>query len=68
MTLAGITPHANEESMEQMARNLTDADNGALLHQRYVLHDRDAKFCAGFQSTLRAGVVDPVRLPPARRT
>ncbi len=63
MTIAGITPHPNEEWMEQMARNLTDTDSGALLHQRFLLHDRDTKFCAGFQPILRTAGVEPVRLP-----
>ena len=49
--------------MEQMARNLTDADAGALREQRYLLHDRDTKFCDRFRSTLRAGGVEPLRLP-----
>ena len=48
-----------------MARNLTDAVGGALHGQRYVLHDRDAKFCAGFRSILHDGGVDPLRLPPS---
>jgi hypothetical protein len=55
VTLAGITPHSNEQWMEQTARNLTEADSGALVHQRCLLHDCDTKFCAGFRSTLRAG-------------
>ncbi|MGH9631641.1 MAG: hypothetical protein ACRD7E_25325 [Bryobacteraceae bacterium] len=37
VTLAGITRYPTEEWMEQVARNLTDADNGALLGQRYLL-------------------------------
>jgi hypothetical protein len=44
---------------------LTDADSGALLHQRFLLHDRDTKFCPGFRSTLREGGVEPMRLPPS---
>ncbi len=50
--------------MEQMARNLTDAEGGALLGQRYLLHDRATKFCAGFRSIVRDGGVEPLRLPP----
>jgi transposase InsO family protein len=65
VTLAGITRHPTEEWMEQVARNLTDADNGALLGQRYLLHDRDTKFCVGFRSILRDGGVEPLRLPPS---
>src|SRR4051794_13698548 len=43
VTLAGITQHLTEDWMQQMARNLTDADAGALRGQRYLLHDRDTK-------------------------
>ena len=50
--------------MQQVARNLTDAEAGALLGQRYVLHDRDTKFCAEFRSILRAGGVEPLQLRP----
>ena len=65
VTLAGMTRHPTEEWMQQVARNLTDAEGGALREQRYVLHDRDTKFCDRFRSTLRAGGVEPVRLPPS---
>jgi putative transposase len=65
VTLAGITRHPSEDWMQQMARNLTDAECGALHGQRYLLHDRDAKFCAGFRSILRDGGVKPLRLPPS---
>ena len=49
--------------MQQVARNLTDAEAGALRGQRYLLHDRDTKFCDRFRSILRAGGVEPLRLP-----
>jgi putative transposase len=51
--------------MEQVARNLTDAESGALVGQRYLLHDCDTKFCAGFRSILRDEGVKPLRLPPS---
>jgi putative transposase len=63
VTLAGITRHPTEEWMQQAARNLTDAEAGALQGQRYVLHDHDMKFCDSFRSMLRAGGVEPLRLP-----
>jgi transposase InsO family protein len=50
--------------MQQVARNLTDTEAGALQVQRYVLHDRDTKFCDSFRFMLRAGGVEPLRLPP----
>jgi putative transposase len=64
VTLAGITRHPTQDWIEQIARNLTDSESGALSGQRYMLHDRDAKFCAGFRSILRDGGVEPLRLPP----
>jgi putative transposase len=43
--LAGITRHPDQEWMEQMARNVTMEDSGFLVARRYLLHDRDSKYC-----------------------
>jgi putative transposase len=64
VTVAGITQHPTEEWMVQMARNAVDVIDGPLLTVPYVLHDRDSKFCNSFQSMLRSGGVEPIRLPP----
>lgn len=63
VTLAGLTRHPTEEWMQQMARNATDHDTGSLHCCRYVLHDRDTKFCSSFDSLLKAGGVTALRLP-----
>src|SRR6516165_1945833 len=49
---------------EQMARNVTMEDTGFLNKQRYLLHDRDSKFCASFPEVIEAGGVKPLALPP----
>src|SRR4029453_9097592 len=49
VTLAGITRHPTETWMTQMARNAVDEPAGAVRRCRYLLHDRDAKFCVAFQ-------------------
>jgi hypothetical protein len=54
VTLAGITRHPTAEWMVQMARNATDGESGRLRGQRYLLHDRDTKFCAAFRDVLRS--------------
>ena len=64
VTLAGLTRHPTEEWMQQMARNITDESSGALSGRRYIAHDRDAKFCELFRSTLTASGVVPLKLPP----
>jgi transposase InsO family protein len=64
VSLAGITRHPTEEWMVQMARNAIDEESGRLRQHRYVLHDRDTKFCAEFRKTLAAGGVKCLRLPP----
>jgi transposase InsO family protein len=56
--VAQIAMHSRESVL------LTDIDSGALRDQKYLLHDGDTKFCAGFRSILRDGGVEPLRLPP----
>jgi putative transposase len=64
ITLAGVTQHPTEEWMLQMARNAVDEIDGALLPIRYVIHDRDSKFCSSFRTMLQSGGVQPILLPP----
>jgi transposase len=64
VSLAGITRHPTEAWMEQMARNAIDEASGHLRKHRYVLHDRDTKFCASFQAMLATGNVNCIALPP----
>ncbi len=67
VTVAGVTRHPTAEWIQQMARNITDESSGALSSRRYLIHDRDAKFCESFRSTLMAGGVGPLKLPPRSR-
>ena len=55
--LAGITPHPEQEWMEQMGRNVTMQKWGFLANSRYLLHDRDSKFCRSFRQLIEAGRV-----------
>lgn len=66
--VAGITTSPDHRWMEQMARNLSLAEMGFLSGCRYLLHDRDAKFCAAFDSILQAVVIQTVKLPHEART
>jgi putative transposase len=63
VTLAGITQYPTEEWMVQMARRAVDEMDGALLPIRFVLLDRDRKFCASFKGTLRSAGIQPLSLP-----
>jgi hypothetical protein len=58
VTLGGITRHPTETWMEQMARNAIDESSGHLRQVRYVLHDRDTKFCASFRATLATAGIE----------
>ena len=49
--------------MEQVARNATMQDTGYLNGCRYLLHDRDKKFCREFRETLAAGGVKCTPIP-----
>ena len=61
--LAGMARHPTEEWMQQVARNLTDTESGTLTHQKYILHDRDAKFCSLFTATLSESGLQLLKLP-----
>ena len=65
VTIAGITDQPEEGWMQQMARNATLEGEGwlSLRNIRYLLHDRDTKFCASFRETLAAGGVKEPALP-----
>jgi len=63
VTLGGISQHPTEEWMAQMARRAADAIDGTLLPIRFVLHDRDGKFCPSFRDTLRSAGIQPLSLP-----
>src|SRR5260370_28568145 len=49
--------------MEQIGRCATQEMLGYLHPCRYVLHDRDTKFCASFRSVLATGGVKTIQLP-----
>jgi putative transposase len=61
---AGLTAHPDEDWLLQVARNVTDAEEGFLRGKRYLLMDRDGKFSELFRMTLVGGGLEPVRLPP----
>ena len=64
--IGGITPNPDQRWMAQIARNITDIDDGMLLQSNctYLIHDRDSKFCEHFDSLLRSANIGPVKLPP----
>jgi transposase InsO family protein len=62
--LAGVTRRPDQEWMEQMARNVTMEDAGFLINRRYLLHDRDRKYCASFRQVIEAASVKTLTLPP----
>ena len=63
ISLGGMTPYPDEEWMEQQARNATMQGWGLLRGCRYLLHDRDTKFCQSFRQLIESGSVETIRLP-----
>ena len=57
--LAGMTPHPDEAWMQQMARNLTLEQWGFLADCRYLLHDRDGRFCPSFERSSNRETSNP---------
>lgn len=61
---AGCTVQPDEAWMKQIARNLTDCEDGFLRDKKYLILDRDTKFCKSFRSLLSDSAVEPLLLPP----
>lgn len=62
--IAGITKHPDTQWMLQMARQLTDGIDGILLDKRYIILDRDTKYCQAFRDFLKREGIAVIRLPP----
>src|SRR5215813_3668069 len=61
--IAGITRQPSGCWMTQVARNLTDADDGFLRGMEYLILDRDPLYTAAFRDLLRDSGVKPLLLP-----
>ena len=62
--IAGITTNPDTSWMLQVARNLTNTDDGFLLDKRYIILDRDTKYSDAFRSFLVRDGIEIIRLPP----
>ena len=62
--IAGITTNPGTSWMMQVARNLTDIDDGFLRGKRYLILDRDTKYSDAFRSFLVREGIKIIRLPP----
>ncbi len=62
--IAGVTIKLDEQWMKQIARNLTMTDYGFLKKYRYLIIDRDSKFCASFRKIIEDSGLKIIRLPP----
>src|ERR1700730_8523390 len=63
-TLPASHPHPDNRWMMQVARNVTDAENGVLHGKRYLFVDRDTKYTDEFRNVLVREGIHLIRLPP----
>ncbi len=61
--ISGITPHPSGEIMAQVARNLTDYEEGFLKDKEILIRDRDRKYTEQFNQMLSDSGVKPLKLP-----
>ncbi len=61
--IAGITSQPCEAWMKQIARNLTDPEDGFLRGVRYLILDRDPLYTSAFRKMLRDSGTEALRLP-----
>ena len=61
---APIKLEPDGQYMKQVARILTDCEDGFLKGKRYLIHDRDPLYRSeGFHDILRSSGVEPIKLP-----
>jgi putative transposase len=60
---AGIIQQPQKAWMRQVARNLTDCDDGFLNGSGHLIHDRDPLFTLSFREILKSSGVETVKLP-----
>ena len=63
--LGGIAKCPDGLWMEQIARNLTDCEDGFSRRNRYLIHDRDPLYTRSFLNTLAQSGIESVKLPPS---
>ena len=61
---APIRPQPDGQYMHQVARILTDCEDGFLKDKRYLIHDRDPLYTNEFHDVLSSSGIKPVKLPP----
>jgi putative transposase len=61
---AGVTSNPDAAWMVQVARNVTMEGWGFLSPGQYLIHDRDGKYCPGFQQLIAVAGVTRAPLPP----
>jgi len=61
--IAGVTTLPNGAFMKQVARNLTDMEDGFLLDSEFLIMDRDKKYTKEFRANLKREGVTSVRCP-----
>ena len=62
--IADITTNQGTSSMMQVARHLTDIDDGFLRGKRYLILDKDTQYADAFRSFLTRDGIKTIRLPP----
>jgi putative transposase len=64
MWFAPIVLQPDGAYMKQVARLLTDYEDGFLKGKRYLIHDRDPLYCRDFIGILKSSGIKTVKLPP----
>jgi len=62
--IAGITMNPDAPWMLQMARQLTDSEEGILNGKQHLIVDRDTKYCQAFRDFVAREGIEVIRLPP----
>jgi len=62
VVIGGVSENPDGSWVTQITRNVTSCDE-PMANARYLIHDRDPKYCSKFRNLLKSSGIEPLKLP-----
>jgi hypothetical protein len=62
VVIGGVTENPDGKWVTQVTRGITEFDQ-PMASARYLIHDRDPKYCGQFRALLKSSDIEPLKLP-----
>jgi len=62
VVIGGVSENPDGKWVTQVTRGITEVDQ-SMANTRYLIHDRDPKYCSKFRNLLKSSGIEPLKLP-----